>query len=154
MSTWHCRDLLGFPAVSSGLIPITVDYVCVVLGRPGSDIGEQDGEQCTYTGEQLSPVGAGYWDGSLAVGDWKATQSIPLSRCQERVIPCCANALFNPSKSCQASGLVLPTRLCLKKFTLIDKPHFCLSSFTPNRTSLFTARNAFPSLVFMLCEYL
>lgn len=31
---------------------------------------------------------------------------------------------------------------------------FFLSSFAPNRTSLFTARNSFLSLVFMLCEYL
>lgn len=31
---------------------------------------------------------------------------------------------------------------------------FFHSSFTPNRTSLFVVRNSFPSLVFMLCEYL
>lgn len=68
-------------------------------------------------------MGAGSWDGSMAVGDWKATQIIPPTPCQERVVPCWTKALLNPSKSCQTSGLTLPSTLCLEKFTLPYKPH-------------------------------
>lgn len=91
-----------------------------------------------------------------APGQWETERPLRVSHrlLAKRLTPCCTDALFSPSESCQASGLVLPTRLCLKKFTLIYKPDFFLSSFSPNRTSLFTARNSFPSLVFMLCEYL
>jgi len=102
----------------------------------GGDLDEEEGKQWAYTGEQLSPVGAGVRECSMAVGDWKATLSIPPAPCQEWVIPCCTKALFNPSKSCQASGLVLPTRLCLKKFTLVYKAHF-FSLFIHSQQNLF-----------------
>lgn len=58
-------------------MPLCIWPVFLVSWRPGSDFDGEDGEQCAYTGEQLSPVGAGDWDGSTAVGEWKATQSIP-----------------------------------------------------------------------------
>lgn len=135
MSTWHGRDLLGFPAVSSSLVPIAVAQVCTSLSafvHPALISHPTEARQGFWRAGQWTmclhrraavprgsrELGQLHSSGRLKGHSDYPASSLPRAGCS-LLNSCFAQSL----KSCQASGLRLPTTLCLEKFTLPYKPH-------------------------------
>lgn len=132
-------------------MPLCTWPVFVVPWRPGSDFDEQDSKQCAYPGEQLSLGEQGTpwpWEAGRPL---RISHQLPAkSGLFPAVLTLCSTPQ-NPAKQVDSRCLLDSVSRSSPWYT---SHIFFLSSFAPNRTSLFTARNSFLSLVFMLCEYL